>query len=66
MTFAELLAPLREDFAATGMSDEELGDFVDGVVRRVRAGARAQEGTGQTEPPLPDGESLIVLGLLND
>lgn len=66
MTFAELLAPLRDDFAATGMSDEELGDFVDDVVRRVRAERREREnsaeGVERIEPPLPDGQSLIILG----
>ena len=65
MTFAELLAPLRDDFAATSMSEEELGDFVDDVVRRVRAERREREsaeGVEQIEPPLPDAELLIVLG----
>ena len=29
MTFAEILAPLQQDFEATGMTDEELGEFID-------------------------------------
>jgi len=40
MTFAELLAPMRIDFHASGMTDEELGTFADETVSRVRANRR--------------------------
>ena len=36
MTFAELLAPLQGDFEATGMSEEELGDFIDAEIKAAR------------------------------
>jgi metal-responsive CopG/Arc/MetJ family transcriptional regulator len=41
-TFAEILAPLQQDFEATGMSDEELGDFIDAEIKAHRAERRAK------------------------
>ncbi len=43
MTFGELLAPLQEDFEKSGLSEEALGDLVDGAVARIRQRRRAQE-----------------------
>lgn len=57
MTFAEILAPMREDFVATGMTDEELGELVDETVARVRARRRgrglAEESLGNRQGPAP-------------
>ncbi len=46
MTFREIFAPSQEGFAATGMSDEELSDFVEGEVKAYRAERRAWEPKG--------------------
>lgn len=43
MPFAQILAPLQEDFDASGMTDEELGDFVDAELNAYRAERRANE-----------------------
>jgi hypothetical protein len=54
-TFAEILAPVHEEFRASGMTDEELGEFVDEVVARVRASRRLHddgEDADQGEPEL--------------
>jgi hypothetical protein len=32
-TIAEIIAPLQQDFEATGMTDEELGAFVDAEIK---------------------------------
>lgn len=63
MTFAELLAPLAEDFKATGMTDEELGEFIDGQIAAHRAERRDRANTQDAahEGP-PAGEPLIILG----
>lgn len=41
-TFAEILAPLQQDFEATGMTDAELGDFVDAEIKAHRSERRAK------------------------
>lgn len=41
-TFAEIVAPLQEDFEATGMTDEELGEFIDAEIKAHRAEQRAK------------------------
>ena len=41
-TFAEILAPLQQDFEATGMTDEELGEFIDAEIKAHRAERRAK------------------------
>ena len=43
MTFAEILEPLQQDFEATGMTDEELGEFIDAEIKAHRAERRAHE-----------------------
>jgi hypothetical protein len=43
MTFTEILAPLQQDFEATGMTDEELGEFIDAEIKAHRAERRARE-----------------------
>lgn len=35
-TFAEIFSPLEEDFAASGMTDDELGDFIGAEVKAHR------------------------------
>lgn len=35
-TFVQILAPLQEDFEATGMTDEELGEFIDAEIKAHR------------------------------
>ena len=35
-TFAEILAPLQQDFDATGMTDEDLGEFIDAEIKAHR------------------------------
>jgi hypothetical protein len=42
MTFREIFAPSQEGFAATGMTDEELSDFVEAEVKAYRAERRAR------------------------
>jgi predicted transcriptional regulator len=37
MTFAEILAPLQQDFEANGMTDEELGEFIDAEIKAHRS-----------------------------
>jgi len=39
-SFAEVAAPIAQAVQATGMTDEEVGEFFDQVVREVRAGRR--------------------------
>lgn len=58
-SFAEILAPMREDFLASGMTDEELGEFVDDVVARVRAERRERCGDEADEPSTAP---ILVLG----
>jgi len=41
-TFAEILAPLQHDFEATGMTDEELGEFIDAEIKAHRTERRAK------------------------
>ncbi|HEY8506642.1 MAG TPA: hypothetical protein VIL46_18815 [Gemmataceae bacterium] len=36
-TLDEILAPFREEVAESGLTDEELGEFFEGVLREVRA-----------------------------
>lgn len=43
MTFEEILTPLHEDFEETGMTDEELGEFIDAEIKAYRAERRAKE-----------------------
>src|SRR5262245_9504559 len=43
MPFAEILAPLQEDYEASGMSEEELGEFIDAEIRAYRAERRAKK-----------------------
>lgn len=40
-TFEELTAPIADAVRSTGMSDDEIGDFFEEVVREVRAERRA-------------------------
>lgn len=42
-TFAEILSPLQEDFDASGMTDEELGELVDAELKASRAERRVRE-----------------------
>jgi len=42
MTFAEILEPLQQDFEETGMTDEELGEFIDAEIEAYRAERRAK------------------------
>ncbi len=35
-TLDEVLAPVREDFARSGMTDDELGDFLEDVKHKMR------------------------------
>ena len=41
-TFAEILAPLQQDFEATGMTDDELGDFIDAEIKSHRSERRSK------------------------
>lgn len=41
MTFREILAPLAEDFEKTGMTDDELGDWIDSEIETHRAEKRS-------------------------
>jgi hypothetical protein len=43
MTFAEILEPLQQDFEATCMTDEELGEFIDAEIKAHRAERRIRE-----------------------
>ena len=43
MTFSEIFAPLQQDFEESGMSDEELSEFVEAEVKAYRAEQRVQE-----------------------
>ena len=47
MTFAEIFAPCAEDFAATGMTDEELAEWVEAEVKASRAERRARRAAGE-------------------
>ena len=40
MRFRDIVAPLQHDFEATGMTDEELDDFIEAEVRAHRNQAR--------------------------
>jgi len=46
-TFAEILAPVHEYTRQSGISDEEIGDFVDAEIKAYRAEKRA---SAQTKP----------------
>lgn len=48
MTFAEILAPLQQDFEATGMTEEELGEFIEAEIKAYRAerGAKERQSSG--------------------
>ncbi len=52
MTFAEIFAPVQEDFDASGMTDEELSEFVEAEVKTYRAERRGSEPQQQ---PVVDG-----------
>jgi predicted DNA-binding protein len=41
MAFREIVAPLQEDFEATGMTDEQLGELIDAEIKGFRAERRA-------------------------
>lgn len=43
MTFREIFAPAQEGFAATGMTDEGLSEFVEAEVKAYRAERQARE-----------------------
>jgi metal-responsive CopG/Arc/MetJ family transcriptional regulator len=43
MTFAEILEPLQKDFEATGMTEEELGEFIDAEIKAYRSEQRAKK-----------------------
>lgn len=43
MTFAQILAPLQQDFEESGMTDEELGDLIDAELKACRAERQARE-----------------------
>ena len=43
MSFREIFAPSQEGFAAAGMSDESLSDFIEAEVKTFRAERRARE-----------------------
>lgn len=40
--FAKILAPLQQDFEATGMTDEDLGEFIDTEIKAYRSERRAK------------------------
>jgi hypothetical protein len=42
-TFCDIFGPSQEGFAATGMSDEALSDFVEAEVKTYRAERRERE-----------------------
>lgn len=46
MTFREIFAPSQEGFAASGMTGDELGEFVEAEVKAYRAEKRASERQG--------------------
>lgn len=39
-TLDEISGPVAQDFAASGMTDDELGDFLEGVKHKMRAERR--------------------------
>ena len=41
-TFAEILAMVQEDFDASGMTDDELGEMIDAEIKAYRAERRAK------------------------
>lgn len=43
MSFAQILAPLQEEFDASGMNDEELRDFADAELKTYRAECQADK-----------------------
>lgn len=47
MTFAEILAPLHAQVAASGTTDEELDDLLDQTLKEVRAERHAAEASGK-------------------
>jgi hypothetical protein len=46
MTFREIFAPAQEGFDQSGMTDEELSDFIEAEVKAYRAERRAREQQG--------------------
>jgi hypothetical protein len=47
MTFRQVFAPSQAGFDETGMSDDELSDYVEAEVRAYRAERRAKEQQGE-------------------
>ena len=41
LTFAEIVAPLQQDFEASGMSEDELGEFIDSEIQAYRRERKA-------------------------
>ena len=42
MTFAEILAPAQQGFEESGMTEEELDDFIEAEIKAYRAEKRAE------------------------